>query len=437
MVTHATLSILPPAYRPRAGRLWPATAAALLVAGCISPGGGEPGDTLKIGAILPFTGELAASGPNIESALLMVSEAVNAGGGLAGKRLELVTRDSSADLVRGLDAVHQLVEDEGVFALIGPEDDELAWVMSPLVRERGIVTVSGGVTSPRFTNEGSGAHWFRTIPAARALGSVLAQQVRQDGSQRPTILHANDEYGKGFAAMVREEYQALAGTTPSLVSFEPNQASYSVELGSVLGQTPDAVILIAYPKAGATILQEWAPLRHGERWYFSHTLKNQSFLLNVPSDSVEGMKGVSPALSKYDQPVFARKFSDRWQQDAPLPAAFFNYDALALLALAIEKAYVDGGAVGLPTSEQLAVQVLDVSRNPRGKVVGWDHLGDGLHLIRFRDQSGYVGINYRGVSGTLDLTDKGEITDGLVEVWTVAGNQITTLGVVTATTHAP
>ncbi len=410
---------------------------ALLLAGCISEGGDRAGpDELKIGALLPFTGELAASGPNIESALMMVRDAVNEGGGVAGKKLRLVTRDSSSDPARGLAAVHQLVDDEGVFALVGPEDDELAWTISSLVRERGIVAMSGGVTSPRFANDAAGAHWFRTIPTARAMGSVLAQEVVKDGAQRLTILHASDEYGKGFAAMVEEEYSALGGASPYVVSFEPNEASYSVVLASVVAHDSDAIVLIAYPKAGATILQEWAPLRRNERWYFSHALKNQNFLLNVPPDCIEGMKGVSPALSKNDQPVFTRMFADRWQQAYPLPAAFFNYDALALLALAIEKAFVEGGGVGLPTPNQVAVQILDVSRNPQGKVIGWDRLGDGLHLIRYQDQPFYLGINYRGASGTLDLSDAGEVSDGLVEVWTVSHNEITPLAVVTATTHA-
>jgi branched-chain amino acid transport system substrate-binding protein len=328
------------------------------------------------------------------------------------------------------------VDTEGVFALLGPEDDELAWTMSSLVRDRNLIAISGGITSPRFANDTAGGHWFRTIPAARTLGSVLAQELLKDGTRRLTILHASDEYGKGFADMVEEEFTARGGESPNVVTFESNQASYSDLVKQVVTYNSDAIVLVAYPRTGAMIMQEWAPLRRSERWYFSHALKNEMFLLNVPPGSIEGMKGVSPSLSQYDQPVFTRMFADRWQQDYPLPAAFYNYDALALLSLAIEKAYVDGGSVAMPTSDQVAAQVLDVSRNQLGKVVGWDRLEEGLHLIRYQDQPFYKGVNYRGVSGTLDLEDNGEMTGGLVEVWAVEGNQITTRAVVTATARA-
>jgi hypothetical protein len=129
-------------------------------------------------------------------------------------------------------------------------------------------------------------------------------------------------------------------------------------------------------------------------------------------------------------------FADRWRQDYPLPAAFYNYDALALLALAIEKAFIDGGGIAMPAREQVAAQVLDVSRNQKGKNVGWDRLEDGLHLIRYQDQAFYAGVNYRGVSGSLDLDDSGQLSGGLVEVWAVENNQMSTLAVAAATTHA-
>jgi ABC-type branched-subunit amino acid transport system substrate-binding protein len=425
-------------YRGRPA-FWPLALLGLAgtLSGCISPGS-DPGtaDALKIGVILPFTGELAASGPNIESALIMVRDAVNASGGLAGRPLRLVTRDSSSDPVRGLSVAHELVDTEEVFALIGPEDDELAWTISPLVRERNLIAISGGITSPRFINEPAGAHWFRTIPPARSMGNVLARELVQDGIKRLTILHASDEYGKGFANMVQEEYEALGGAPVNKVSFEPNQASYSELVRQVVTYDSDGIVLVAYPRTGALIIQEWAPLHRNERWYFAHALKNQMFLLNVPPGSIEGMKGVSPALSQNDQPVFARMFADRWRQDYPLPAAFYNYDALALLALAIEKAFIDGGGVAMPTREQVAAQVLDVSRNPKGKNVGWDRLEDGLHLIRYQDQPFYEGVNYRGVSGSLDLDDSGQLSGGLVEVWGIESNQITTLAVAAATAHA-
>src|SRR4051812_36024984 len=99
----------------------------MMTAGMSACSSGEgQAEGIPIGALLPFTGELAASGTTLERAVLMAMDSINAVGGVAGQPLRLVSRDTHSTLDRGLAAGGELVDGEQVFAVIGPEDSGLA-----------------------------------------------------------------------------------------------------------------------------------------------------------------------------------------------------------------------------------------------------------------------------------------------------------------------
>ena len=100
--------------------------ACLSAFGCSGPVASEPTDSIQLGAILPFTGKEAALGRNIEQAMLLAMEDVNAAGGIDGTRLEVISRDSNSGSERGLNELLNLIYNDKVQYLVGPEETELA-----------------------------------------------------------------------------------------------------------------------------------------------------------------------------------------------------------------------------------------------------------------------------------------------------------------------
>ena len=62
---------------------------------CVEVAEDSPSDAVKIGALLPFSGELAASGINLERPLMMAADTINAAGGIQGKPVVIVAADSN------------------------------------------------------------------------------------------------------------------------------------------------------------------------------------------------------------------------------------------------------------------------------------------------------------------------------------------------------
>jgi len=77
-------------------------------------------DTIKVGAILAVTGPAAFLGAPEEKTLEMMVDDINKNGGIKGKKIELIVKDSGASPEKALSFAKQLIEENKVLAIIGP-----------------------------------------------------------------------------------------------------------------------------------------------------------------------------------------------------------------------------------------------------------------------------------------------------------------------------
>jgi branched-chain amino acid transport system substrate-binding protein len=79
-----------------------------------------PVETIKIGAIFAITGPASFLGaPELKTAQMLVDK-INAKGGINGKKLTLVVKDSGGDPEKAISFAKQLIEEDKVFAIVGP-----------------------------------------------------------------------------------------------------------------------------------------------------------------------------------------------------------------------------------------------------------------------------------------------------------------------------
>jgi ABC-type branched-subunit amino acid transport system substrate-binding protein len=393
--------------------------ALLLCTACLSAPPDGPEDGIYIGALLPFTGDVAATGTNIERALILVAESVNRAGGVAGRPLYILSRDTHSETRRGMEATHQLIDDQRVIALVGPEDEDLAKRSVSLLNEEHVVEISGGVTSPTFSGIDGDKYWFRTAPSSLVYGRALVERMVADGIKTASILYVGNEFGTGFAPAITYALATNHIVATSLTSFQQGEQSYLQAITTARASAPDAIVLVAYPRAGAAIIQEWAILGGREKWYLAPSLKADVFLDNIPPGVMEGAVGVSPVVAA-DAATFAAAFQKRWDGDEPLDAAYFYYDAAALVALAVASAA--HAHQGLPPRELVRDKLQPVSRLT-GDVVAWYELDHGLALLAEGKD-----VDYRGASGAVDLDEKGDVGEHPVEFWTIKDDRIVVEG---------
>jgi branched-chain amino acid transport system substrate-binding protein len=77
-------------------------------------------DTIKIGAILAVTGPASFLGAPEAKSLEMLVDDLNKKGGIKGKKIELIIKDSAASPEKAFSFAKQLIEEDKVLAIIGP-----------------------------------------------------------------------------------------------------------------------------------------------------------------------------------------------------------------------------------------------------------------------------------------------------------------------------
>ncbi len=83
-------------------------------------GGEAETETVKIGAILAVTGGASFLGAPEAKTLEMLTEDYNAKGGIGGRRIELIIKDSAGNPEKAISFAKQLIEEDRVVAIIGP-----------------------------------------------------------------------------------------------------------------------------------------------------------------------------------------------------------------------------------------------------------------------------------------------------------------------------
>lgn len=394
------------------------------LAGCISPVDARGEDSARIGALLPFTGDLSVSGINIERALILAAEAGQRAGGIEGRPVAVISADTHdaatpfVDLDRAVTAAQYLMQDVGVIGVMGPETTDIAQRVVAIARNTNTVNFVGGLLPPTTYSAYDGCT-FHILPSVSSLSSTLAKVMRADGIDRAAVLYNLDTYGATLGRAIADDFKALGGDAGLPLSFQPAAASYQELIRDALANQPQAIVLVGYPETAAHILQEYQVIGTQVRWYFAPTLQSQGFLDNVPTALVEGAVGVAPGLSAAPASAFSLLFQGRFAGDVPLTNAYYYYDSMALLLLAVATAEHAAGRA--PSYREICDQIPRVA-GPAGTVVTWDQLDQGIALAR----SG-MGVNYEGLTGSVELDANGEGKMPLVDLWTIRGGRIETL----------
>jgi ABC-type branched-subunit amino acid transport system substrate-binding protein len=364
-------------------------------------------DGIEVGLLLPFIGSASATVSNLERATLYAVDRINQGGGINGSKVRIISRDTHSDVERGLAEARSLAR-SGVAAVIGPESAEIAQEMRPVLAEEGVLFLSPLVGAAAEPSRKCDAPWFRLAPSAKSLGEALAKQAKANSVTRVAVLYSTSPYDRALGAAAAARFVTLGGEVALELELNPDAPSYSRAISTAIDAKVTDVILAASPRAAAILVNEFDVLSSRRpRWFLSPLLKTELLVQNVAPQALEGALGVAPKIYENGE-AFPDAFSRRWMGDEPLEGAYFYYDAMALLAVALAKATAPDA-----TTTDLTKTMLDAA-GPPGEGVRWDELEVGLERLGRGED-----LYYTGLTGPLSLEPCGSRSTGITADWTV------------------
>jgi len=362
----------------------------------------NPGGEITIGLLLSYKGHFTADSINSERALLMAVEAANAAGGVGGRPLRTIGRDTGSDPSSVTARARELV-DAGVSLIIGPDADDLAVAARQVLEDRTIILPSFATSSDVLYKALS---WFVIGAPIARMACELAAQLRADGRQKPHVIFNPTGYSASIAWTLTNQYGFPRYVLPS--STLPTFA----DVVSITSTRADAFVLAATPSSAVPLV--YALLANGAltdptQWYLSPTLHSPGFLDLIPKGGMAGARGVSQGTAA-EGPDFRARFVARWHDDA-LDDAYPFYDAGALAALSLQRALTQKGSI--PGGTGLSEHLIAVTR-AGGTPIHWNELDRGLALLRQRQE-----VTYLGLSGQLEFDALGQTPGATTSWWTI------------------
>jgi len=157
---------------------------------------------LKIGAILAATGPAAfLGGPEVRS-LEMLAEEMNASGGIAGNTIKLIVKDSGGSPEKAVSFAKQLIEEDKVFAIIGPSTSGETLKIKKMCEEAGVIMIS--CASAELIVKPVATHVFKTAPSDSLAARQIFMTMNGMGISKIAVVTDNTGFGKAGKMQLAE-----------------------------------------------------------------------------------------------------------------------------------------------------------------------------------------------------------------------------------------
>ncbi len=324
---------------------------------------GHAAASLKIGVLMDMTGPMYLEP---ELVLDWAAGLVNEGGGINGRKVELVYLDTGSMDIET--AGEELVQRDDVMVVIGPETSDDAFRIAPLFIENKKLLISPTATSDDLFRAFGGLKYFwRTVPGDAAQARMILHILEQRGADRLSLIYQASTYGKTYLSWL-PFFAIERGIEIDLVEYREGMIEQVVD--EAVANNPDYIVVGAYAPEAVEIKRELDRRTSPIRLFLTDGSQTGTLIEDL-GNAAEGLEGTAPS---YDiDSGFRQAFIQRYGKE-PLSYAASIWDAFYLAVCALARyEYKSGG-------EWIEYSVKSVIAG-RGVAVSWNDIDRAVCLI--------------------------------------------------------
>jgi branched-chain amino acid transport system substrate-binding protein len=212
-------------------------------------------DEIVVGATVPITGPLAASGLQYYDALQLAQDDINAAGGIKGRKLRIAFEDTQASNSVAVNAFIKLAQQESpsFIFLSSYTIQNLAVEQAVAKAQIPVAYAGGGVAIADKKNP-----WmFRIRPPDNLGGEAIAAAVIADlKAPNVGIIHVQDDYGTASANALEAALKKGGVNVLVRESYGARDNDFSAQLLSLKDKGAQAMVVFSYIRDGALILTQ-------------------------------------------------------------------------------------------------------------------------------------------------------------------------------------
>ena len=216
---------------------------------------GVSADAITFGQAAVLEGPASALGQGMRTGIQAAFDEVNARGGVAGRKLKLISRDDGYEPDRAIAQTKKLIEEDNVFALIGPVGTPTSAAAQPIATAAkvpfiGPFTGAGFLRNPKLDNV------INLRASYGAETEAWIKHLTEDLKiKKIAILYQDDAFGRagldGVNAAMGKRGLALAGEA----TYERNTVAVKTALLTLRRIEPEAVVMVGAYKPCAEFIK--------------------------------------------------------------------------------------------------------------------------------------------------------------------------------------
>jgi branched-chain amino acid transport system substrate-binding protein len=243
-------------------------------------------DNIKFGLNDPFTGTYAVLGLHEKIGCELAIEEINKKGGILGRRVELLSEDStSADTGTAVQKAHKLIDRDKVDFLLGNVNSAMALAIGDVSNQAGVLHIVTGGHTDAVT--GTDCHWnvFRVCNTTRMETNSVSKLLFDKYGKKWYFITPDYAFGhtlqQGFEASLKK-----FGGTEVGASLTPLGATdYSSYLIKAQAAKPDVIIFLTAGQDAVNSLKQAVQFGLNKNFHIAGAQQELEVLEGLPPDA--------------------------------------------------------------------------------------------------------------------------------------------------------
>jgi len=305
----------------------------------------QAAEPVKIGAIFSVTGPASYLGaPEARTAEMLVKK-INASGGVDGRQIELIIRDSASKPENAVSLAKQLIDEQQVLAIIGPSTSGETMAVKGICQENQTILISCAAAEAITTPVTS--YVFKVAPKDSDAARWIFKTMKEKGIAKIGVISSNDGFGMAGKAQVEKIAPEFGITVAISEVYDKQETDLTGVLTKVKGAGVQGVLNWSIVPAQALVAKNMKQIGLDVPLFQSHGFGNIKYA-QAGGEAVNGtllpcgrilVADVLPQDHPQKAVLMAYKsdYEGQFKEDVSTFGGH-PYDALLVLSAAIKKA---------------------------------------------------------------------------------------------------
>jgi ABC-type branched-subunit amino acid transport system substrate-binding protein len=216
---------------------------------------GVGADTVVFGQAAPLEGPASALGLGMRAGLAASFDEINKKGGVHGRKLKLISIDDGYEPDKSIAATKKLLDDEKVFALVGPVGTPTSAATQPIATAAGVPFIGpftgvGFLRNPKFENV------INVRASYDAETEAWVKHLTEDLKiKKIAIFYQDDAFGRAGLAGFKKAMDKRGMTIAAEGTYERNTIAVKTALLTIKREEPEAVVMVGAYKPCAEFIK--------------------------------------------------------------------------------------------------------------------------------------------------------------------------------------